>query len=1529
MKNFAKSVLNYFATYTETRFRFATRRLAYQWADDQNHAMDVLDLAVFPAVQARILDCVAANQPINVSVQKGEYAIRLSGRQLSEQLRGFLTEHGNVASLESLLREYGFYIEEKPQPNGTTPTDLFSLPVDRRTAWLESCRQLNLLLRKEYARCLLDLQQAKKDEIRASLCLVNAFPFVSLNARQEEQKFFDTLQQVATKYSRAEDYIGAVQHYLQESIGDFILFDLHMVLTAYWQSVGVQSVYVFFHDIGTEDQSRYPLFCAEVEMSASDDAVTLRSLRDVFMVNTPAVNSFEFENVLTTPRACLFEEATQALRPIEQFLQSKYSVPEPFLLNHGFSPLVKEKLPEIRFRVALQIVGDEDRRILDYSGLLTSLDQGAGRKFINMVGEYVSGNVKDTTDDVAQSYGQRYPHKSVNRLLHPASQIPLPLNEPQKRILLAAENPTNRFIVVDGPPGTGKSHTITALIYQATLMGKSVLVTSHKQQALDVIDNALIEQFRSVHPRAKPPILRMTSPAAHGPRSPNDIQNTLSAPVIGASSQRFLDGNSDAVTKDRESLLGKISTSHDAFWQSADSYPALICDTFELASLHGTLFGAGTDADNVVIPRLEHGHSINGAHLVKMAAILAHAQCKLPLVALTYLSDRRHEMTALLERCNQLHKTRGISDEGLLTITTPIPDAVDAFTDLLAVLAAACREDHPIPSANGDPLSIPSDACCNFGSLRTYSDLCAVIDALQAIAAHEHKFLGRLRRDLKVEQFRQDLKNLFPPVSTQVKESSAAEVVGHYIKAKERVDSTCARFPWVKPDYLVSGHKGQPPALLEEHLQKIGSLEFHGITALLASLFKRDLAHVPLQDVQVKLDALQQLKDYRALADGLESVARVAGIGIGDLPTLYAFLNTAANLLSALTNDDLILLAYLFRVYAPILSLAGSNPDDLRSLGTLTGATGRPAQVIRYIELHGRLSQHPDMRAPSHQSISEFYAKTHKLLDHQMDGRFKGFQNFSGDVARIMISVMSGRRISEAEARVLFGNLTCVIAEPSLISRHFPMTEDLVDYLIIDEASQVSIADSISLMLRAKQVIVFGDELQYGAVGAVNISERYAEQYFKDILRDFALDKNETLSDQERDKIARDVSRNQTEEEEESSPRYVVAPNTREWLKTFSVRTSTLSFARALKNYSGSLNIHFRSFPEIISYSNEFFYRKSEIDLVPNRIRTKPIAEVLRFLPVETKGNSGHNVNLDEIEAIKADLIRIHEAGYGGIKTIGVICSFKEQAARMEELLRKELTFYTELERDHRFQVWFVGDVQGEERDLVYYSLVQDKRLGNADLRSIYPIIGGTADNIRRLKMQRLNVGFSRAKDTMVFVHSMPIADYSDTRLGDALKHYANIRAATHDVYISDETVFDSPAEKELYRLLTQTCFFQAHRGQCRLMAQFEIGKHIRQEFHRYIPAYRVDFLMTLGGNGKEKSLIIEYDGVEFHTNNPDRVTAHNFDQEYLEYDVQRQLELESFGYTFLRINKFSLLPRRQGETPADVLNEKLEKAFQ
>jgi hypothetical protein len=69
--------------------------------------------------------------------------------------------------------------------------------------------------------------------------------------------------------------------------------------------------------------------------------------------------------------------------------------------------------------------------------------------------------------------------------------------------------------------------------------------------------------------------------------------------------------------------------------------------------------------------------------------------------------------------------------------------------------------------------------------------------------------------------------------------------------------------------------------------------------------------------------------------------------------------------------------------------------------------------------------------------------------------------------------------------------------------------------------------------------------------------------------------------------------------------------------------------------------------------------------------------------------------------------------------------------------------------------------------------------------------------------------------------------------------------------------------------------------------------------------------------------------GLEYHTKDQSVVRSlEDFKEEYLEYDIARQLELESYGYHFLRINKFTLLPRALGQTKVNVLNDLLKHAF-
>ena len=144
---------------------------------------------------------------------------------------------------------------------------------------------------------------------------------------------------------------------------------------------------------------------------------------------------------------------------------------------------------------------------MDYSELITHIDAGKGGKFIGMIRDYVSGNVTNTTDDVDRDYKGRYPRKSVHNII---SAIPLTLNASQKRILTAIENSKNKIVVVDGPPGTGKSYTICAITYWANQKNKSVVITSHKKAALDVIDQMMTDQFKKLHPKTKPSIIRLS-----------------------------------------------------------------------------------------------------------------------------------------------------------------------------------------------------------------------------------------------------------------------------------------------------------------------------------------------------------------------------------------------------------------------------------------------------------------------------------------------------------------------------------------------------------------------------------------------------------------------------------------------------------------------------------------------------------------------------------------------------------------------------------------------------------------------------------------------------------------------------------------------------------------------------------------------------------------------------------------------------------------------------------------------------------
>lgn len=1512
MQEFAKSILNYFATFTETRFRFQTR-IAYNWTNDHQ----TLDLSVFPEFQGQALKRIADGNPIDFDITYGDFTVELDSREFKNRIQESIKEK----KTSGFFAECEEKAEKKVKASSQAEDQSKTLEEVESEIFMEAARIFNRSLRKDISDILGQLQDEKKEELKRAYG-IRSFAGSSFNPYQIEQDIFDALQNLAGDCFQEFDYFSSLESFFDEYEVELVFYDLYMSIAGFMQYMGIDGAFMCFHEInGGEEFGTYPLFLVEIELARRGDQIHVKNAREILLINTPAINIFKYETILTTPRASRIDSAKGHLASMEHFLQVKYKKPDPFIFQPNFAGLKGQDVPDVDYRVGLQIVKNEDKKILDYSELIAMVESGEGKKFTDLIGTYTSGSIENTADEVNEEYGKRYPRRAVSNLI---SSIPLSLSTTQKRIITALENSKNKIVVVDGPPGTGKSHLITAITYWGNMNDKTIVITSHKKEALDVIEGMLTNNFKDLHPDSKPSIMRLTKEG----NGLNSLDNTLSNAVVNAAERRAADFDISVVEKDQQALEQKLSEANDTFWNNADHYERFTKKLFELEQLTAELKDKG-----IIKGEVNQKPSITEPGIIDDAQVLAQAVAKhnigrLSLDSLRQIFIHKEEIPSVLEAANKVNLENDILGDFSLLNEDIDDDLVARFQSELTIMENAFNEDASLGSLSQDDIDVKAS---ENSWIKTITDYATLDNALGLISQlNELNFLGKIKG--RSNEIKRSVEELSPELAKMLKSKSAKEALLGLRELENEIDLIAKAHPDLKREFIF--HLMQDDSalsLLKEAYQAIRSLELQPVIEQIAAINKTGDFHIlkiaQISNATARLLKLVGIKTEYAL---IGSYSQKTGIEPKDLRGLHQQLASCQSLFPEISAAQLDSCEQLFKSFSELLKDKSITSEDVASIRALGNPSDEIAQVIRLMRLAIGLNGIEPASPPSAKDISSFRQNQQRVVEHANDQRLKNLLQHATESARLKTAISAGRRSKSDEMKILLSSLSCLITEPELISRHLPMEEDIIDLLIIDEASQVSIAESISLILRAKQVIVFGDELQYGAVGAINVSREYSAQYFKNILESYSKEL-EQIGEEEIKRIVEDVSINVDEEELEATDVKSIMDGridagTKEWLKTLSIRTSTLSFCKALANYSASLDMHFRSYPEIISYSNEYFYRPSQINLIPSRIRTKPIAETLVFNQVATQGKSGNNVNLDEIYAIKEDIERRIANGFKG--TIGVITSFREQKYRTEDIFNKELKDYPILTRDNRLTVWFVGDVQGEERDLVYYSFVEDKRLNNADLGRIYPVIGGTADNIRKLKMQRLNVGFSRAKDTMVFVHSMPVEEYSDSRLGDALKHYSRILETASDQNIDIENKLGSPCERELYHLILQTEFYRRNQQHINIIAQFEIGKHLERSFASNIPKYRVDFLLTTAKDGKEQSLIIEYDGVEYHTKDPDSVNEYNFSHQYLDYDLNRQLELESYGYRFLRINKFSLLPKEDGQSKIDVLNGLLKTRF-
>ena len=285
----------------------------------------------------------------------------------------------------------------------------------------------------------------------------------------------------------------------------------------------------------------------------------------------------------------------------------------------------------------------------------------------------------------------------------------------------------------------------------------------------------------------------------------------------------------------------------------------------------------------------------------------------------------------------------------------------------------------------------------------------------------------------------------------------------------------------------------------------------------------------------------------------------------------------------------------------------------------------------------------------------------------------------------------------------------CWLLSPENVSTIMPLIKNMFDLVLVDEASQVFIENTLPIMYRAKNVVIAGDSKQLRPTSV--FMKRY-----------MGSDVDEMLD-----------------------------PATEAALEV----ESLLDLATS-RLPSTNLNYHYRSKnEELIDFSNHYFY-DSKLQIVPNLVKDKNSA-ITRF---KVNGKWVNRKNDAEAKCV-VDILKKVLRERKNRESIGIITFNSEQSYAIEEEIRKEAkndAAFSEavLTEENRFEnnvdvslfIKNLENVQGDERDIIILSIgyaPNDKGRVIANFGSL-STEGGE---------NRLNVAITRAKERIYVVTSI------------------------------------------------------------------------------------------------------------------------------------------------------------------------------
>ncbi len=293
----------------------------------------------------------------------------------------------------------------------------------------------------------------------------------------------------------------------------------------------------------------------------------------------------------------------------------------------------------------------------------------------------------------------------------------------------------------------------------------------------------------------------------------------------------------------------------------------------------------------------------------------------------------------------------------------------------------------------------------------------------------------------------------------------------------------------------------------------------------------------------------------------------------------------------------------------------------------------------------------------------------------------------------------------------------CMMMSPLSVAQYLPADQALFDVIIFDEASQVTVWDAVGAIARGKQVIVAGDPKQMPPTNFFSRSEEPDDDV------DYEGDLESILDEM----IAAGIPRCR-------------------------------------------LNLHYRSRREsLIAFSNSRYYNE-ELVTFPAPVHPD---EGVKFVKVDGHYSRGRaRTNRAEADAIVAEIVRrlTHESAEVRNRTIGVVTFNSQQQALIQDLLDKARGEHPEIEEffsDELEEPVFVKNleaVQGDERDVIMFSITYGPDETGHMTMNFGPM---NRDGGER----RLNVAITRARYEKIVFSSVSSDEIDASRTSyDAIK---------------------------------------------------------------------------------------------------------------------------------------------------------------